>query len=57
MNTILSGPTERCHAPKPDLVPVLELKNKIKTRAVEIAESPSTILHSAIGFFLLDAAS
>ena len=57
MDTILSGPTEHCHAPKPDLVPVLALKNKIKTRAVETEESPSTILHSAIGSFPLNAAS
>ena len=39
------------------MVPVLELKNKIKTRAVETEESPSIILHSAIGFFPLNAAS
>ena len=57
MDTILSGPTEHCHAPKPDLVPVLELKNKIKTLAVETAEAPSTILHSAIGSFPLNAAN
>ena len=57
MDTILSGPTEHCHAPKPDLIPVLELKNKIKTRAIETEESPSTILHSAIGSFPLNAAS
>ena len=57
MDTILSGPTEHCHAPKPDLVPVLELKNKIKTRAIETEESPSTILHSAIDSFPLNAAS
>ena len=57
MDTILSGPTEHCHAPKPDLVPVVELKNKIKTRAVETEESPSTILHSTIGSFPLNAAN
>ena len=57
MDTILSGSTEHCHAPKPDIVPVLELKNKIKTRAVETEESSSTILHSAIRSFPLDAAS
>ena len=57
MDTILSGPTEHCHAPKPDFVPVLELINKIKTRAVETEEPPSTILHSAIGSFPLNAAS
>ena len=55
MDTILSGPTEHCHAPKPDLVPVLELKNKITTRAVETEESSSIILHSAIGSFPLNA--
>ena len=57
MDTILSGPIEHCHAPKPDLVPVLELKNKIKACAVETEESPSTILHSAIDSFSLNAAS
>ena len=57
MDTILSGPIEHYHAPKPDLVPVLELKNKIKTRVVENEESPSTILHSAIGSFPLNATS
>ena len=36
---------------------MLELKNKIKIRAVETEESPSTILHSAIRSFRLDAAS
>ena len=57
MDIILSRPTEHCHAPKPDLVPVLELKNKIKTRAVETEESPSRILHSTIGSFRLNGAS
>ena len=57
MDTILSRPTKHCHAPKPDFVPVLELKNKIKTRAVETEESPSTILHPTIRSFPLDAAN
>ena len=57
MDTILSGSTEHCHAPKPDLVPVLKLKNKIKIRAVETKESSSIILHSAICSFPLNAAS
>ena len=57
INTIVSQPIEHCHAPKPNLVPVLELKNTMKTRAVETEESPSTILHSAIRSFPLDAAS
>ena len=57
IDTILSRTTEHCHAPKPDLVPVFELKNKTKTRAVETEESPSRILHSAIGSFPLYGAS
>ena len=56
MDTIVSGHNEHCHAPTPDLVPVLELKNKIKTRAAETEELPSTILHSVMGTFPLDAA-
>ena len=57
MDTILSRPTEYCHAPKPDLVLVLGLKNKIKTRAVETEDSPSTIWHSEIGSFPLNVDS
>ena len=57
MDIILSGSTEHSLAPKPDLVPVLELKNKIKAWAVETEEPPSTILHSAIRSFPLDVAS
>ncbi|CAF3292015.1 unnamed protein product [Rotaria socialis] len=30
MDVIVSTPTEHCHASKPDLVPALKLKNKIK---------------------------
>ncbi|CAF3258850.1 unnamed protein product [Rotaria socialis] len=56
MDVIVSAPTEHCHAPKPDLVPVLELKNKIKSRAAETEESSSTVLHSAMRSFPLDAA-
>ncbi|CAF2122584.1 unnamed protein product, partial [Rotaria magnacalcarata] len=56
MDTILSGPTEHCHAPTPDLVPVFELKSKIKARAAETEEFPSTILHSVMRSFPLDAA-
>ncbi|CAF4478251.1 unnamed protein product [Rotaria socialis] len=56
VDVIVSAPTEHCHASKPDLVPVLELKNKIKSRAAETEESSSTILHSAMRSFPLDAA-
>lgn len=57
MDAVVSGPTEHCHAPTHDLAPVLELKNKIKTRAAETEELPSTILHSVMRSFPLDAAS
>ncbi|CAM4928514.1 unnamed protein product [Rotaria socialis] len=56
MDAILSGPTEHCHAPTPDLVPVFELKSKIKARAAETEEFPSAILHSVMRSFPLDAA-
>lgn len=56
MDAIVSGPTEHCHAPTPDLAPVLELKNKIKIRAADTEELPSTILHSTMRSFPLDAA-
>ncbi|CAF4329354.1 unnamed protein product [Rotaria socialis] len=56
MDVIVFAPTEHCHASKTNLVPVLELKNKIKARAAETEESSSTILHSAMRSFPLDAA-
>lgn len=56
MDAILSGPTEHCHAPKPDRIPVVELKNKIKSKAEESEEPSSTILHNVIRSFPLDAA-
>jgi hypothetical protein len=56
MDVILSGPTEHCHAPNPDRLPVIELQNKIKARAADSEEPSSTILYSAIRSFPLDAA-
>ena len=56
MDAILSGPTEHCHAPNLDRLPVIELKNKIKSRAADSEESSSTILHTLIRSFPLDAA-
>ena len=55
MDAIVSRPTEHCHAPISDLVAVLELKTKIKTRVVTTEELPSTILHSVMRSFPLDA--
>jgi hypothetical protein len=31
MDAIVSGPTEHCHAPNHDRIPVVELRNKIKS--------------------------
>ena len=56
MDTIVSQPTEHCHAPNPDRAPIVELKNKIKCRAAASEEPSSTILHSALRSFPLDAA-
>ena len=56
MDVIVSGPTEHCHAPNPDYVPVVELKNKIKSRAGDSEELSSVILHSALRTFPLDSA-
>ena len=56
MDAIVSGPTEHCHAPNPDYVPVVELTKKIKSRSVDSEESPSVILHAALRSFPLDSA-
>ncbi len=56
MDTIVSGPTEHCHVPNLDRLPVIELKNKIKSRAVESEEPSSTILYSTMRSFPLDSA-
>jgi hypothetical protein len=55
MDVIVSTPTEHCHAPNPDQIPVVELKNKIKSRAAICEEPSSTILHSALRSFPLYA--
>ena len=41
MDTFLSRPTTHCHAPNPDLVPSIELKNDIIARAMTTAEPTS----------------
>jgi hypothetical protein len=56
MDAILSGPTEHCHASDLNRIPIIDLKNKIKTRAADSEEPTSTILHSALRSFPLDAA-
>lgn len=56
MDAIVSGPTEHCHGPRPDQLPVVELKNKIKSRAVDNEEPTSTILFSSLRSFPLESA-
>lgn len=56
MNTILSEPNEHCHGPVIDQIPVIELKNKIKSRALTSEEPTSNILYSELTSFPLDAA-
>ena len=56
MDTFLSRPTSNSHAPQPDLIPAIELKNEIKARAVMTDESTSSILHSALHTYPLGAA-
>ena len=56
MNALLSQPTSHSHAPTPDSIPVIELKNKIKSRAATTDEQSSAILQSALRTFPLAAA-
>ncbi|CAF3039124.1 unnamed protein product [Rotaria socialis] len=56
MNVFLSLLTIHCHAPHPDRVPALQLKNEIKTRTVMTDESPSSIINSALRTYPLSAA-
>ena len=57
MDTFLSQPTSHCHAPNPDLVPSIQLKNDIKARAATTDESTSSILHTALQTYPLSATS
>ncbi|CAF4602868.1 unnamed protein product, partial [Rotaria socialis] len=56
MNVFLSLLTIHCHAPHPDRVPALQLKNEIKTRTVMTDESSSSIINSALRTYPLIAA-
>ncbi|CAF2981208.1 unnamed protein product [Rotaria socialis] len=57
MDTFLSPPTDHNHAPNPERIPVIELHNEIKVRAVTSEESTSIILHSSLRMFPLSATS
>ncbi|CAF2065509.1 unnamed protein product [Rotaria magnacalcarata] len=56
MDTFLSLPTAHCHAPNPELIPAIQLKNHIKARAATTDEQTSSILHKALRTYLLNAA-
>ena len=56
MDTFLSQPTSHSHAPQPDRISAIELKNEIKARAVMTDESTSSILHSALRTYPLSSA-
>ncbi|CAF1380347.1 unnamed protein product [Rotaria sordida] len=56
MDVFLSQPTAHCHAPQPDRVPAIQLKNEIKARAVTTDVSTSSIIHSALRTYPLSTA-
>ncbi|CAF1376405.1 unnamed protein product [Rotaria sp. Silwood1] len=56
MDAFLAQPTSHSHAPQPDRVPAIQLKNDIKVHAVIIDEPTSAILHSALRTYPLNAA-
>ncbi|CAF3646667.1 unnamed protein product [Rotaria socialis] len=56
MDAFVSQPTAHCHAPQPDRVPAIKLKEEIKTRAATTEEQSSIILHSALRNYPLNAA-
>ena len=56
MDAFLSQPKSHSHAPQPDRIPAIQLKDEIKTRAVTTDESTSSIVHSALRTYPLSAA-
>ncbi|CAF4743188.1 unnamed protein product, partial [Rotaria socialis] len=56
IDTLLLLLTSHCHAPQPDSVPAIQLKNEIKAHAAITDESTSTIIHSALRTYSLSAA-
>jgi hypothetical protein len=56
MDAFVSGPTEHCHATNHDRIPVVELRNQIKSRSADSEEPSGAILNSVSGSFPLDAA-
>ncbi|CAF3042829.1 unnamed protein product [Rotaria sp. Silwood2] len=56
MDAFLSQPTSHSHAPHPDCIPAIQLKNEIKARTAMTDEPSSSILNSAIRTYPLSAA-
>ena len=56
MDTFLSQPTSHNHAPNPERIPVIQLHNSVKQRATTTDEPTSSILHSALTTFPINAA-
>ena len=56
MDAFLSQPAAHSHAPQPDRIPAIELKNEVKARAMMTDESTSSILHWALRTYPLSAA-
>ncbi|CAF2117211.1 unnamed protein product, partial [Rotaria magnacalcarata] len=56
MDAFISQPTSHSHAPQPERVPAIQLKNDIKARAVITDEPTSSIIHSALRTYPLSAA-
>ncbi|CAF4141145.1 unnamed protein product, partial [Rotaria magnacalcarata] len=57
MDIFLSQPTDHNHVPNPECIALIELNNQIKAQAATSDESTSSILHSALRTFPLNAAS
>lgn len=55
MDAFTSDPTLHCHAPNPERIQAIELTNNVKARAAISEEPTSTILHSALQSFPLNA--
>ncbi|CAF2161640.1 unnamed protein product [Rotaria magnacalcarata] len=56
MDALLLLLTSHCHAPQPDSVPAIQLKNEIKAHAAITDESTSTIIHSTLRTYPLSDA-
>ncbi|CAF2747771.1 unnamed protein product [Rotaria sp. Silwood2] len=56
MDAFLSQPTSHGHAPQPDRVPAIQLKNETKACVATTDESSSSILHSPLRTYPISAA-